>query len=212
MYVGNIKPVIDASLKFYYSRKQKIYANQEAKMRTVILTVLAGVILSGCAAVPETAEKKDTLHAEVAEAIAVFKSADPEIQRFFDRSYAYAVLPKIFKGAFWLGGAYGKGEVYEQNQLTSYCTMSQATLGFSFGGEFFREIVFFRDREDFDTFRESGYTFAAQATATALTVGAAAKAGYDRGVAVFVASDVGLMVDASLGGQKFSFTPGLASP
>ncbi len=181
-------------------------------MKTVSLTVFAVIILCGCAAVPETAEKKDTLHAEVAEAIAVFKSADPKIQRFFDRSYAYTVLPKVFKGAFWLGGAYGKGEVYEQNLLAGYCTISQATLGFSFGGEFFREIVFFRDKEDFDTFRESGYTFAAQATATALTVGAAVKAGYDRGVAVFIASDVGLMVDASLGGQKFSFSPRLASP
>jgi lipid-binding SYLF domain-containing protein len=85
--------------------------------------------------------------------------------------------------------------------------MSQATLGFSFGGEFFREIIFFRDKEDLDKFRSGEFTFSAQATGVALTSGAAAKADYKAGMAVFVMTDAGLMVDASLGGQKFKYVP-----
>ena len=105
-----------------------------------------------------------------------------------------------------IGGAYGKGEVYEQNHLVGYSSLSQATLGFSFGGEYFREIIFFIDKESFDEFRSEEYTFSAQVTGVALTAGAAAKADYSYGKAVFVIAESGLMVDVSLGGQKFKYT------
>ncbi len=173
-----------------------------------ILTVLqlcAAVALVGCSTAPEKPEAKKVLSAEVTEAIAVFKDKDPGIQRFFDKSYGYAVLPKVFKGAFWVGGAYGKGEVYEQGVKVGFCDMEQATLGFSFGGEYFREIVFFRDKPDLDKFKAEEYTFAAQVTGVAATTGAAAKADYKDGMAVFITTDKGLMVDASLGGQKFRY-------
>ena len=84
--------------------------------------------------------------------------------------------------------------------------MSQATLGFTFGGEYFREIIFFRDKEDLDKFKAEEYTFSAQVTGVALSAGAAAKADYKAGMAVFVMTDIGLMVDASLGGQKFNYS------
>jgi lipid-binding SYLF domain-containing protein len=85
--------------------------------------------------------------------------------------------------------------------------MSQASLGFSFGGEYFREIIFFRDKEDLQRFCGEEYTFSAQATGVAATAGAAAKADYRDGMAVFITTDKGLMVDASLGGQKFDYSP-----
>jgi lipid-binding SYLF domain-containing protein len=83
--------------------------------------------------------------------------------------------------------------------------MGQATLGFSFGGEFYREIIFFRQQQDLDRFTTGEYTFSAQVTGTAITAGAAAKVDYKDGMAVFVMADRGLMVDASLGGQKFKY-------
>ncbi|UCF43428.1 MAG: hypothetical protein JSV99_00415 [Planctomycetota bacterium] len=174
-------------------------------IRMVVVSLhLAGVGI-GCSAVPKTEEARDVLSAEAAEAVAVFKAKDPGIERFFEKSYGYAVLPKVFKGAFWVGGAYGKGLVYEQGKKVGYCSMSQGTLGFSFGGEFFREIIFFRDVEDLDRFCWGEFTFSAQATAVALSAGAAAKADYKSGMAVFVMTDAGLMVDASVGGQKFKY-------
>jgi lipid-binding SYLF domain-containing protein len=162
-------------------------------------------LVGGCSTVPKTSEGKKVLSAEVQEAIAVMKAKDPSIDRFFEKSYGYAVLPKVFKGAFIAGGAGGKGEVFEKGKMVGYCHVSQASLGFSFGGEFFREIVFFRDKEDLDKFKPSEYTFSAQVTGVALTAGAAAKADYKAGMAVFITADTGLMVDASLGGQKFKY-------
>jgi lipid-binding SYLF domain-containing protein len=178
------------------------------KISYVLFLVCGITVLSitGCSTYPETTEARQVLHSEVDEAIAVFKKTDPEIQKYFDTSYGYAVFPKVYKGAFWVGGAHGKGEVYEELQMVGYSSLSQATLGFSFGGEYFREIVFFDDKSHFQEFTAEEYTFSAQVTGVALTVGAAAKADYEDGKAVFIIAETGLMVDASLGGQKFNYT------
>ena len=58
-----------------------------------------------------------------------------------------------------------------------------------------------------DRFKQDEYTFSAQVTGVALSAGAAAKADYRAGMAVFITTDTGLMVDASLGGQKFRYVP-----
>lgn len=177
-------------------------------MQTMVrILILAVILTAGCSPVPKTAEAMNVLEAEVAETITLMKRMDPGIQRFFDQSAGYAVLPKIFKGAFWVGGAYGRGLVFENDQMLGYTNMSQATLGFSFGGEFFREIIFFRTPSDLARFKSGEFTLSAQATAVALTAGAAAKADYKDGMAVFVMADSGLMVDVSIGGQKFGFVP-----
>jgi lipid-binding SYLF domain-containing protein len=175
--------------------------------KTVLLLAGIGIFVCGCATAPERPEGKTTLSAQVREAIAVFKTQDPSIERFFNDSQGYAVLPKIGKGAFIIGGAYGQGEVYRNGTMIGYCSITQATIGASIGGETFREIIFFRTRADMEVFLGGEYTFAAQATAVAMDTGAAAKADYHDGVAVFIMTDQGLMVDASIGGQKFKYLP-----
>ncbi len=174
-------------------------------VKLIALVLCMAIVLAGCATVPEEPMEREVLAAQVNEAVAIFKEKDPDIKQFFDKSWGYAVLPRVFKGAIWVGGAYGKGEVYEQDRMVGYCSMSQATLGFSFGGEYFREIIFFRDKSDLDAFKAEEFTFSAQATGVAATAGAAAKADYRSGMAVFITTDAGLMVDASLGGQKFKY-------
>jgi lipid-binding SYLF domain-containing protein len=164
----------------------------------------------GCAVEPKKPEDKAVLSSEVDKAIAVMKAKDKSIQKFFDKSYGYAVLPKIFKAALLAGGAYGKGEVYEQGTMVGYCDITQISGGLSVGGEFFREIIFFRDKEDLEKFKSEEYTLSAQVTGVALVWGAAAKADYKAGMAVFIMTDAGVMVDASLGGQKFNYAPKVA--
>jgi lipid-binding SYLF domain-containing protein len=174
-------------------------------IRLFAITFITSIVVSGCATAPESPQAQAVLSAQGSEAIALFKEKDPSIERFFKQSYGYAVLPRIFKGAIWLGGAYGKGEVYEKGQMVGYCDMSQATLGFSFGGEYFRELIFFRDKSDLDRFKMDQYAFSAQVTGVAVTAGTAAKIDYKSGMAVFVMPDEGLMIDVSLGGQRFNY-------
>jgi lipid-binding SYLF domain-containing protein len=205
------KKVKSEKLKPKLKNQEWLLSNRRFKMKAAKIGLICFFVFmlmaGGCKIEPKKPEGKAVLSSEVDEAIAIMKAKDKSIQKFFDKSYGYAVLPKIFKAALLAGGAYGKGEVYEQETMVGYCDMTQASLGFSFGGEFFREIIFFRDKEDLDKFRTGEFTFSAQVTGVALTLGAAAKADYKAGMSVFITTDAGAMVDVSLGGQKFNYEP-----
>ncbi|EGV52812.1 YSC84-related protein [Candidatus Endoriftia persephone] len=141
------------------------------------------------------------------EAIAEFKKADPDLQAFFDQARGYAVFPTVGKGGFGLGGAYGKGVVYEQGKPIGNTSVTQLTIGFQLGGQAYREVIFFKDKKTLDDFKQGNYELGAQASAVAVKAGVSADADYKNGVAVFTIAKGGLMYEASVGGQKFSYTP-----
>ena len=59
-----------------------------------------------------------------------------------------------------------------------------------------------------DDFTDGNFEFNAQVSAVAVTAGASADAGYSNAVAVFTLAKGGLMYEAAVGGQKFSFEAG----
>lgn len=159
--------------------------------------------------------------------ISVFKQSEA-VQPFFENCYGYAVFPTIGKGGFWVGGAYGEGQVYKGGRITGATSLIKLSFGFQFGGQAFSQMLFFQDKRAYDEFTSGNFEFDASASAVAITAGAQAKAGtegataganagqvnvaqartaYRKGMAVFVHAKGGLMVEASIGGQKFSFTP-----
>ena len=139
------------------------------------------------------------------EAIAEFKKADPSMKSFFSKAYGYAVFPTVGKGGIGIGGARGAGLVYEQGKAVGKTTLSQVTIGFQLGGQAFRQIIFFENKDALNRFKSGNFTFAAQASAVAAAAGASANANYIDGVAVFTAAKGGLMYEAAIGGQKFSY-------
>ena len=140
-------------------------------------------------------------------AIAEFKNADPSIEAFFNNSHGYAIFPEITKGAVGIGGAGGDGVVFEKGQSVGSSGMSQVTIGLALGGQTYREAIFFKDKAALDDFKNGNYEFAAEASAVAVKSGAAKTANYDHGVAIFTMAKGGLMFEASIGGQKFSYDP-----
>src|SRR5215831_7153273 len=80
--------------------------------------------------------------------IETFKRAG-ESGKFFDTAFGYAVFPSIGKGGIGIGGAYGKGRVYEQGAYVGECSMKQATIGFQLGGQAYSQIIFFEDSRAF---------------------------------------------------------------
>lgn len=155
----------------------------------------------------EKAENQPANDYKTKETIANFKNADPGLQVFFDKAYGYAVFPTVGKGGIGIGGAYGKGEVYEKGVMIGTTSLTQVTIGFQLGGQAYSEIIFFKDKATLDDFKTGNFEFSAQASAVAATSGASADADYSNGVAVFTLAKGGLMYEASIGGQKFSFTP-----
>lgn len=177
-------------------------------MRTACLIILglALVALPSCNTTPDTAEGKEALDAECRDAINDFKRVKG-LSKFFDSSAGYAVLPAIGKGAIGVGGAYGNGQLYEGGDFVGYCSMSQGTIGLQLGGQKYRELIFFQDAKDVKDFKEGNVEFSAQASAVAVEAGASTTADYQNGVAVFTMSVAGLMFEASIGGQRFTFQP-----
>ena len=121
--------------------------------------------LVGCKSTPETTEVRIERTSEVQAAIASAKATDPGLQRFFDTAAGYAVFPKVGKGAVGVGGAYGRGELFERGRLVGYCSLTQATVGLALGGQTYTELIFFEDQAALDRFKSGNYAFAAQASA-----------------------------------------------
>jgi lipid-binding SYLF domain-containing protein len=141
------------------------------------------------------------------EAVALFKKTDPTIGKFFETSVGWAVFPSVAKGAFIVGGAGGKGVLFENGKAVGTTSLVQVTIGLALGGQEYAEIIFFENALALSSFRGGNFALAAQVSAVAAASGAAATAKYQQGVAVFTVAIGGLMYEASVGGQKFEFKP-----
>lgn len=134
-----------------------------------------------------------------------FIESDGLMQSLFDKSYGYVIFPNVGKGAIGVGGAAGNGIVYEQGKPVGHAKMKQVTVGFQFGGQSYREVIFFETKEALDQFKGGNFEFSAQASAVAVTKGAAANVKYRNGIMVFTQEKGGLMYEAAIGGQKFDY-------
>jgi lipid-binding SYLF domain-containing protein len=174
-------------------------------------TIIAGLALASFALTATSwawdPGEADELHAKAQEAIAVLKEKDPSVQRFFDASVAHVVIPTVGKAGFGIGGARGKGVLYEGGAVTAIVTLTQLSFGFQWGGQAYSEFIFFRDDVALQEFKRGNYELGAQASAVAVTAGASADADYSSGVAIFTQAKGGLMYEASVGGQKFKVEP-----
>jgi lipid-binding SYLF domain-containing protein len=163
------------------------------------------LVLNACSTAPSTAQGKSDLRGTSADALTTAQQNDPTLRDFIGASAGYAVFPSVGKGAVGIGGAYGKGDVYQNGLVVGYCDMTQGTIGLQLGGQAYTEILVFESPIDLQRFKTGNYAFAAQTTAVALKSGAGANAQFVDGVAVFTMDESGLMFEASVGGQKFSY-------
>ncbi|EKE77036.1 YSC84-related protein [Gallaecimonas xiamenensis] len=145
------------------------------------------------------------LEADTAMAIKAFLQTDPGLKAFFNRAHGYAVFPKVAKGGLIVGGAYGEGLVFVKRKLVGKSRLKQLTLGFQIGGQTYSQIVFFKSADAFERFTKGELAFGAQASAVALDAGAGTSADYENGVSVFTMALGGLMYEASLSGQVFTY-------
>lgn len=150
---------------------------------------------------------QDPREPAVEEAVALFKQTDSSLEEWFDNAYGYAVFPSVGKGGVGVGGAHGKGLVYKEGEAVGRTSLTQFTVGFQLGGQVYQQVIFFEDRASYENFTGGNFELSAQASAIAAAAGVAANATYRYGVAIFTLGKTGLMYEASVGGQKFSFSP-----
>lgn len=139
----------------------------------------------------------------------------------------------IIGGAGGQGDVYIKKEGGTVDKVGT-STMFQASIGPQFGGQIYSMIVFFEKEADYKRFIVDNFEFGAAANAVALTASGGAAVStmdnninlqasvtgtdhsvrhtmntlmYTKGMAVFTSTIGGLMYEASLSGQKYTFKP-----
>jgi len=153
---------------------------------------------------------KDTkLVDEVEKAIKSLYADNPSIKKHFQSAYGFAIYPIITKAGFVLGGAGGKGLVFEDKTVIGRSDMSQATFGLQAGGQQYQEVIFFENKAALDNFTQGKIKFSGQASAVALKSGVSYDLKYKDGVAIFTKVKGGIMAEASVGGQKFKYKGGI---
>ncbi|HEY5970067.1 MAG TPA: YSC84-related protein [Chitinophagaceae bacterium] len=150
-------------------------------------------------------EDDDKVIADANVAKEEFIKADALMQSLFDNSYGYVIFPNVGKGAIGIGGAAGNGAVFQKGTLIGMASLKQVSVGFQWGGQAYRKVIFFETEADLNRFKENKIEFSGQASAVAVTKGAAANIKYKDGVMIFSQTKGGLMYEASVGGQKFKF-------
>jgi lipid-binding SYLF domain-containing protein len=161
-----------------------------------------------------------------ADTVALFRGAGRSAH-LLDNCYGYAIFPNIGKAGILIGGARGEGHVYAQGQRIGATVMNQLSIGFQLGAQDYSEIILFQNQSALDEFTSGNFEFDANASVTAITASASVSAGtngaqgsasggehdaatgggYYKGMAVFTVAKGGLMYEATVAGQKFSYSP-----
>jgi lipid-binding SYLF domain-containing protein len=177
--------------------------------KLIVFSALVALACSASAVVSADwdPEKESKEMASVDQTVKAFKADHPNMKVYFEKAWGYVVFPTIGKAAFVFGGSHGKGKVFEQGRLVGDASLSKASFGLQAGAESYSMIVFFENKETLATFKSNKFGFDAGASVTALDKGSQAQAVWSKGVAVFTHNKGGLMASASIGGQKFEFTP-----
>ena len=191
-------------------------------IRVLLASAVVAVSFGTARAASEPVKNED--------AIALFRHAG-ESSWFFRHSYGYVVFPTVGEGAFVVGGAGGKGSVFIHGRQVGEATLAQVSVGFQAGGQAYSEMIFFEDKRAADEFESGHFEFGADVGVVAITAGADVSAAtngqqagasggekdartsghYYKGMAVFTIAKGGLMYQAAVAGQKFSFKPWAAS-
>ena len=191
-------------------------------MKTLLRALTTTAVLAGFMATANAAPSPE----QYEQTIQLFKNAG-QSAHFFRDSYAYAVFPTVGEGALVVGGAGGKGGVFAHGHQIGEATLAQVSVGFQAGGKAFSEIIFFKDKSALDDFKSGHFEFGADASVTAITASAGAGVGttgeesgasggkkdavtqgkYYKGMAVFTIAKGGLMYQAAIAGQKFTYKP-----
>lgn len=181
------------------------------QLRNSVMAIVLGIAgvtaMTACATAPKTQSDRDALVQQAETTLQTMRERDMNLDALLNQSAGYVVFPSVGKAGFVAGGAHGRGVLYENGRPTGFVQLSQASLGAQIGAQSFSELIVFQNRTLVNKLKQGQFTLGANASAVALTAGAARTAAFRNGVAVFVVPRGGAMAELSISGQKLSFQP-----
>lgn len=170
-------------------------------MLSVLL--IAGIATYASAGESKADKKRAELNKMADETLKELWEKEPKSKRLYDDAYGVAVFQNL-KIALGFSGGGGSGvAAAKRGTKKYYMKMATGGIGLGLGGQKYRIVFLFEDKETFDKFVEKGWDADASASAVAGTKGANEAANFRDGMAVFQFSDKGLMARADLAGTKY---------
>jgi hypothetical protein len=176
----------------------------------------------GSAAGAKTVDEGSQLVTEAQNTVDAMTSQNPQLRPLLNRSGAYIVFPHVAEGGQGVGGAAGKGVVFENGRVTGYATLSKVSAVAIPVGQKYAELLVVGDASTLARMRDGKATVSAGAPAVASRPVAAASrpvaAASRPGVAgppapsggnaltVFVLPEGGAMLNVSLSGQRITIS------
>jgi lipid-binding SYLF domain-containing protein len=102
------------------------------KHAIVVIGLIVGLAV-GCSTGSITKEEGDALFKQAQASRQEWNKVDPQFEAFAKKGYGFAFFPEITKGGLVIGGAHGRGVVYEKAQHMGYADLTQMSLGFQAG-------------------------------------------------------------------------------
>mgnify|MGYP001481286091 FL=1 len=169
-----------------------------------ILLLLSLLTLSACVWQPAAYDEATAARVEAARATF---AAREQLTPFFNDAIAYAVFPAQWRAGTGFGGAFGTGWLFEGGQVTGRAVMVEAFVGANLGLQVYRKILFFRSETALDQFKRGRFEFTGQANMAHVVGGKAATPGYHPDAAMFVEVKGGLLLEVSVGSQRYDYFP-----
>lgn len=169
----------------------------------------AGASLAACTTTPPTVTGQGSaLDARVDEALAQLYQTVPGAAQLGQSARGILLITDIRKVGFFASGAYGEGALLIGPAKVDYYSLSEASLGFTFGAAAFNQALFFMTELALADFRVSdGWELGVGASFVFDSEGAAAgitTTRINRPIYEVVFGQRGLIAGASLAGAKYS--------
>jgi lipid-binding SYLF domain-containing protein len=183
-----------------------VEATEEAMSFTRTIALLAA-LFAGCATAPSTRAEQQSLQASARATLDEMIAQDARIQDPVHNAPAYAVFPSIAKGGVFVGGAHGRGILYEHGVPTGFVAVEQAAIGAMLGGQSFSELLVLRTPDDLASVKSGNFTAGAHLGIVVLSASAGTQTNFNPNASIFVMPRGGLMVDVSISGQRIKYQP-----
>lgn len=168
---------------------------------------LLAALFAGCATAPSTHAERDSLQTSARATLDAMIARDARIQDTIRNAPAYAVFPSIAKGGVFVGGAHGRGILYEHGVPTGFVAVEQAAIGAMLGGQSFAQLLVLRTPQQVVDVKAGRFTAGADLGVVMLTASASTSTNFNPNASVFIMPRGGLMVDISVNGQRIKYQP-----
>jgi lipid-binding SYLF domain-containing protein len=168
-------------------------------LATIFATVCLSVLTTSCSTAPKAEDRKSfTIEASAAESW-----FETNVTGFKDQaksSGGYIIFPDVGQfGIIFGGGTYGRGAVYNvSGEQVGWAALNRASIGLQLGAQSFKMAIIMQDKTTFESFKGGTWQGDVAATAVAARAGAATTAQFDKGVAVYIGDQAGLMAGMSI--------------